>query len=184
MTSLGSFMVSTLILLIPSNQNGVQLRIQINRRFWSLNFPPWVASPWANLRSFRVMFRCQLGSHVRSSHTEPREPLWTKCGAESGDVMFGQSWAKLRGPDGCYVPCACAAFGIALKGHVPAFGFLLKWTNKFAVLTYPHKQEASSKILVPPAQAADITGLLSYLRPFGIVPLPPSPLRFLPPFLC
>ena len=36
-------------------------------------------------------------------------------------------------------------------------------------------------ILVPPAQAADITGLLSYLRPFGIVPLPPSPLRFLPP---
>ena len=38
--------------------------------------------------------------------------------------------------------------------------------------------------LTPPAQAADITGLLSYLRPFGIVPLPPSPLRFLPPFLC
>ena len=27
--------------------------------------------------------------------------------------------------------------------------------------------------LTPPAQAADITGLLSYLRPFGIVPLPP-----------
>ena len=26
-------------------------------------------------------------------------------------------------------------------------------------------------ILTPPAQAADITGLLSYLRPFGIVPL-------------
>ena len=43
---------------------------------------------------------------------------------------------------------------------------------------------AGDKILVPPAQAADITGLLSYLRPFGIVPLPPSPLRFLPPFLC
>ena len=42
----------------------------------------------------------------------------------------------------------------------------------------------SVHILTPPAQAADITGLLSYLRPFGIVPLPPSPLRFLPPFLC
>ena len=43
---------------------------------------------------------------------------------------------------------------------------------------------AMMDILTPPAQAADITGLLSYLRPFGIVPLPPSPLRFLPPFLC
>ena len=39
-----------------------------------------------------------------------------------------------------------------------------------------------SNFLTPPAQAADITGLLSYLRPFGIVPLPPSPLRFCPPF--
>ena len=49
----------------------------------------------------------------------------------------------------------------------------------------------SNKILTPPAQAADITGLLSYLRPFGIVPLPPFPskifaplslLRSIPPF--
>ena len=46
-------------------------------------------------------------------------------------------------------------------------------------------------ILTPPAQAADITGLLSYLRPFGIVPLPHFPsklfaplslLRSIPPF--
>ena len=44
--------------------------------------------------------------------------------------------------------------------------------------------DSRSQILTPPAQAADITGLLSYLRPFGIVPLAPSPLRFLPPFLC
>ena len=45
--------------------------------------------------------------------------------------------------------------------------------------------------LTPPAQAADITGLLSYLRPFGTVPLPPFPskifaplslLRSFPPF--
>ena len=33
-------------------------------------------------------------------------------------------------------------------------------------------------------QAADITGLLSELRPFGIDPSPPSPLRLLPPFPC
>ena len=46
-------------------------------------------------------------------------------------------------------------------------------------------------ILTPPAQAADITSLLSYLHPFGIVPLPPFPskifaplslLIFFPPF--
>ena len=39
-------------------------------------------------------------------------------------------------------------------------------------------------ILRPPAQAADITGLLSYLLPFGIVPLPPFPSKiFAPPSL-
>ena len=37
-------------------------------------------------------------------------------------------------------------------------------------------------ILTPPAQAADITGLLSYLRPFGIVPLPPFPSKIFAPF--
>ena len=36
-------------------------------------------------------------------------------------------------------------------------------------------------ILTPPAQAADITGLLSYLRPFGIVPLPPFPSKIFAP---
>ena len=55
----------------------------------------------------------------------------------------------------------------------------------FGVLSSVYRWFGKDKsILVPPAQAADITGLLSYLRPFGIVPLPPSPLRFLPPFLC
>ena len=46
-------------------------------------------------------------------------------------------------------------------------------------------------ILTPPAQAADVAGLLAYLRPFGIDPLPPFPskvfahlslLRSFPPF--
>ena len=38
-----------------------------------------------------------------------------------------------------------------------------------------------SIILTPPAQAADITGLLSYVRPFGIVPLPPFPSKVFAP---
>ena len=39
-------------------------------------------------------------------------------------------------------------------------------------------------ILTPPAQAADVTGQLSYLRPLKIVPLPPFPSKiFAPLFL-
>ena len=39
----------------------------------------------------------------------------------------------------------------------------------------------TSLVLTPPAQAADITGLLSYLRPFGIDPLPPFPSKIFAP---